>query len=228
MDTSREIALMWLPQNTFDDKTKLAQVKAWCRQATSNYLTYFNPDLCRHIASLIHNELKTYFWIPALNALQPVLSMRFGAVFFSPSIYDKCQRATGIKTEENDPTGLIMGNNHSNWHWGNNTMKQPWRIRANCTTWIGTVDITKQITTNNARIYGKKASIKKCLEPGSLKIIGHVIYMHGIRAWGVKWRREYMECVPERKTDCLQIENRKCHDWFAFLWFGVSEQVGWK
>ena len=38
MSTSCEIALRWMPQNTFDDKSMLVQVMAWCRQATGHYL----------------------------------------------------------------------------------------------------------------------------------------------------------------------------------------------
>ena len=40
-----------------DDKSTLAQVMAWCRQATSHYLSQCWPHLCRHMASLGHNEL---------------------------------------------------------------------------------------------------------------------------------------------------------------------------
>ena len=36
--TSCEIPLRWMSQNTFDDKSTLVQVMAWCRQATSHYL----------------------------------------------------------------------------------------------------------------------------------------------------------------------------------------------
>ena len=33
-----EIALSWMAQNTFDDKSTLVLVMAWCRQVTSHYL----------------------------------------------------------------------------------------------------------------------------------------------------------------------------------------------
>ena len=36
--SSREIALRWMPQNNFDNKSTLVQVMAWCRQATGHYL----------------------------------------------------------------------------------------------------------------------------------------------------------------------------------------------
>ena len=40
-----------------DGKSTLVQAMAWCRQATSHYLSHVDPDLCRHMASLGHNEL---------------------------------------------------------------------------------------------------------------------------------------------------------------------------
>ena len=38
-----EIVLTWIPQNTFDDKSTLVQVMAWCRQPTSYYLSQCDP-----------------------------------------------------------------------------------------------------------------------------------------------------------------------------------------
>ena len=40
---SREIALKWLSLDLSDDKSTLVQVMAWCRQATSHYLTQCWP-----------------------------------------------------------------------------------------------------------------------------------------------------------------------------------------
>ena len=40
---SCEIAPRWIPQNTFDDKSTLVQVMAWCRQAPSHYLSQCWP-----------------------------------------------------------------------------------------------------------------------------------------------------------------------------------------
>ena len=40
---SYEIALRWLPLNFNDEKSTLVQVMAWCRQATSHYLTQCWP-----------------------------------------------------------------------------------------------------------------------------------------------------------------------------------------
>ena len=38
LGTHCEIALMWMPQNSFDDKSALAQVIAWVHQVTNHYL----------------------------------------------------------------------------------------------------------------------------------------------------------------------------------------------
>ena len=47
-----------MPLDLTDDKSTLVQVMAWCRQATSHYLSLVDPDLCRHMVSLSHNELR--------------------------------------------------------------------------------------------------------------------------------------------------------------------------
>ena len=41
--TSNEIALRWMPLEITDDKSTLVQVMAWCRQATSHYLSQCWP-----------------------------------------------------------------------------------------------------------------------------------------------------------------------------------------
>ena len=41
--TSCEIGVRWVPQNTSDDESTLVQVMAWCRQATSHYLSQCWP-----------------------------------------------------------------------------------------------------------------------------------------------------------------------------------------
>ena len=40
---SYEIALRWMPLDLTDDKSTLVQVMAWCRQATSHYLSQCWP-----------------------------------------------------------------------------------------------------------------------------------------------------------------------------------------
>ena len=54
-----------------DDKSTLVQVMAWCRQATSHYLSQCWPDACRHMASLGHNEL-THWLLMGLNGVYTV------------------------------------------------------------------------------------------------------------------------------------------------------------
>ena len=39
------------------DNTPLVQVMAWYRQATSHHLDHVEPDLCRHMSPLGHEEL---------------------------------------------------------------------------------------------------------------------------------------------------------------------------
>ena len=43
LSISCEIALMWMPQDLTDDLSILVQVMAWCRQATSHYLSQCQP-----------------------------------------------------------------------------------------------------------------------------------------------------------------------------------------
>ena len=43
VSTFCEIGLRWMPQNTFDDKSTLVQVMAWCHQAASHYLSHCWP-----------------------------------------------------------------------------------------------------------------------------------------------------------------------------------------
>ena len=41
-----------------DDQSTFVQVMACCRQATSHHLSNVDPDLCHHMASSGHNELR--------------------------------------------------------------------------------------------------------------------------------------------------------------------------
>ena len=43
MSASCEIALRWMPQNTFDNKSTLVQVMAWCQMTPSHYLSKWWP-----------------------------------------------------------------------------------------------------------------------------------------------------------------------------------------
>ena len=42
-NTSHEIDLRWVPQNSTDDKSALVEVMAWWHQATSHYLSQYCP-----------------------------------------------------------------------------------------------------------------------------------------------------------------------------------------
>ena len=52
-----EIVQRWMSLDPTNEKSALVQVMAWCHQATNNYLSNVEPDLCRHMSSLGHNEL---------------------------------------------------------------------------------------------------------------------------------------------------------------------------
>ena len=78
LNASCEIAPRWMPQNTFDGKSMLLQVTAWCCQATNHYLsqcwTRFMSLL--YMVSLGHNEWIIQragfclpWWRPSMNDL---------------------------------------------------------------------------------------------------------------------------------------------------------------
>ena len=52
-----EITLIWMSLDFTDDQSTLVQVMAWCRQATSHYLSQCWP---RSLVSLGHNELTMF------------------------------------------------------------------------------------------------------------------------------------------------------------------------
>ena len=52
-----EIAVRWMPQDTFDDKSTLVYVMAWCRQAPSHYLSQCSPMTFAAMSLVGHNEL---------------------------------------------------------------------------------------------------------------------------------------------------------------------------
>ena len=64
---SCDIALMWTSIDFTYDQLILVQVMAWCRQATSHYLSQCGLDLCRHMASLGHNELRELGSVNRIN-----------------------------------------------------------------------------------------------------------------------------------------------------------------
>ena len=58
LSIAREVARRPMQKDLADDRSTLVQVKAWCRQATSNYLSQCWPISKSPFASLTHNELK--------------------------------------------------------------------------------------------------------------------------------------------------------------------------
>ena len=83
MNNANIIALRWIPQNTFDGKSTLVQVMAWCHQATSQYLNHFfttrqqaitwanvDPDLCPHQATISELFQVSYMIQPSKSSLQ--------------------------------------------------------------------------------------------------------------------------------------------------------------
>ena len=54
-----EFELGWIPHNTFDNKSTLVQVMAWCRQATDHNLGNVIPYLFLYIASLGPKSIAT-------------------------------------------------------------------------------------------------------------------------------------------------------------------------
>ena len=58
---SHEIALRWMPLDLTDDKSTLVQVMAWCRQATSHYLSQCSPR------SMSPNGVTGSQWVKGVN-----------------------------------------------------------------------------------------------------------------------------------------------------------------
>ena len=62
-----------MPLDLTDDKSTLVQVMAWCRQRQAiNWAN--NPDLCRHMVSLGHNELMTVIEIQLWSQIDLIAS----------------------------------------------------------------------------------------------------------------------------------------------------------
>ena len=51
------VKIRWSPCDLSVDESALVQVMAWCHQATNITWDDVDPVLCRHMASLAHNEL---------------------------------------------------------------------------------------------------------------------------------------------------------------------------
>ena len=59
LGTCHEIDQRWMSQNSTNEKSMLAQVMAWCHQATNHYLSECCP---RFMASPAHNEWTIFFY----------------------------------------------------------------------------------------------------------------------------------------------------------------------
>ena len=57
---SCEIALRWMPENNFDDQSTMVHVMAWCRQATSHYLSQCWPRSRVPCGAIRPQWVKTY------------------------------------------------------------------------------------------------------------------------------------------------------------------------
>ena len=51
------ISLKYVSHGIVSKKLMLDQEMTWCHQAASYYLRQVDPDLCRHMASLSHNDV---------------------------------------------------------------------------------------------------------------------------------------------------------------------------
>ena len=64
---SCELALRWMSLNLTDDKSTLVQVMAWCRQATSHYLSQWRP---RSLSSYGFTRPQwSFYWLDPSDAI---------------------------------------------------------------------------------------------------------------------------------------------------------------
>ena len=63
--SSYDTAFRWIQLDHTGNGATLVQVLAWWRRATSHYLSQCLPTSISHMASLCHNEWRSYFlWLP--------------------------------------------------------------------------------------------------------------------------------------------------------------------
>ena len=91
LSISCEIALRWMPQDFTDDKSTLVQVMAWCRQATSHYLSQ-----CWH-RSLLPYGVTRPLWVMvmagSLLSTKPLLeSMLIPGSSTTECVQTKCNK----------------------------------------------------------------------------------------------------------------------------------------
>ena len=70
------IVLKWMPLDITNDRSKLVKVMAWCRQATSHYLSQGWPgaDLCRHMSWLNYDEFINCFKCVVLSFVRLLIA----------------------------------------------------------------------------------------------------------------------------------------------------------
>ena len=89
---SHEIAPRWMPLDLTDDKSTLVQVMAWCRQATSHYLSQCWPR------SMSPNGVTRPQWVNSSviigydNGLEPSHQLNYCWLIWSKSFMKKKKR----------------------------------------------------------------------------------------------------------------------------------------
>ena len=121
MGTSLEIALWWMAQDSIAVKSTLAQVMAWCRQVTSNYLSHADQDLYHQMTSLGHKKLMCAksAWMMTFSHWGPIMRTKFSwetMVMCSDSqvhfvISWGCNPLNTLRLKQNG------------WHFGDNIFK---------------------------------------------------------------------------------------------------------
>ena len=85
---SSEITLTWKPQDLTDDTSTLVQVMAWCRQATSHYLSQCWPSSLSPYGDTRPQWVKScwyshHIWIGYhMNKYSSIIYLSYGAVVF--------------------------------------------------------------------------------------------------------------------------------------------------
>ena len=80
---SCKIALRWMPLNLTDDNSTLVQVMAWCRQATSHYLSQCWPRFMSPYSVTMPQWVNVHTWccwhstefVPRSNSTMPKLTL---------------------------------------------------------------------------------------------------------------------------------------------------------
>ena len=78
--TSVEIALRWMPQNTFDDKSTLVQVIAWWHQSTGLYMSQCWPRYMSPYGATRSNKLRQKSFPFCHHIFDPMWNPIFAAI----------------------------------------------------------------------------------------------------------------------------------------------------